>query len=97
MFYYRDPHLNFGDDLNAYIWERVLPRELLEAPATVLVGIGGVLSEEWLARYAGTTQTVIVLGTGTSYDRPPQRTEGWHFLAVRGPLTAELIGRPRPP
>ncbi|MBK1614242.1 hypothetical protein CKO44_12260 [Rubrivivax gelatinosus] len=94
LFYYRDPHLNFGDDLNTYMWKRVLPQEVQDAPNLLLIGIGSILSDEWLARYADTQQTVIVLGTGTSYDRPPRRTEGWHFLAVRGPLTAELIGRP---
>lgn len=94
LFYYQDPQLNFGDDLNAYLWPRVLPREVLDAPNLLVVGIGSILTEEWLARYAGTRQTVVVLGSGTSYDLPPRRVDGWHFLAVRGPLTAELIGRP---
>ena len=94
IFYYRGSKPNFGDDLNADLWPHLLPPEVLAAPDVVLVGIGSILSEEWLGRFGHDGERVIVLGSGTSYDLPPRRIADWTVLAVRGPLTADLVGRP---
>lgn len=94
VFYYRGSTLNFGDDLNADLWPYLLPPAAFATPDVVMVGIGSILSEEWLGGFGHDGQRVIVLGSGTSYDRPPARIADWTVLAVRGPLTASLIGRP---
>jgi succinoglycan biosynthesis protein ExoV len=94
IFYYRDPKRNFGDDLNRVLWSHVLPRRMLEADDVVLIGIGSILSEEWAGRFSRSKKKVIVLGTGTSYDLPPSDMSDWSILAVRGPLTAAVIGMP---
>lgn len=94
IFYYRGSKLNFGDDLNADLWPHLLPPEVVAAPDVVLVGIGSILTEEWLGKFGHDGERVIVLGSGTSYDLPPRRIGDWTVLAVRGPLTADLIGRP---
>lgn len=94
LFYYRGARPNFGDDLNAELWPHMFSRDVLDADDVILVGIGSILSEEWLGQFAGTPKKVIILGSGTSYDLPPRSIDQWSVLAVRGPLTAALIDRP---
>jgi succinoglycan biosynthesis protein ExoV len=91
--YYEDPVGNFGDDLNALIWPKILPRDVLDSDDVVLVGIGSLLDE---ARFRGRDiagRRVFVLGSGAAYGRLPDGCETWRYLAVRGPLTAALIGQ----
>ncbi len=92
--YHRDPNLNFGDDLNEVLWRQVLPPKVLNSERLVLVGIGSILNEEKLGKYAEDQRQVVVLGTGTSYGLPPRNLSRWLIKAVRGPMTAALIGRP---
>lgn len=94
LFYYRDPHRNFGDDLNAVLWPHILSARMYEADDLVVVGIGSILNEEWLERFTGGGERIVVLGTGTSYGAPPADVVNWSVLAVRGPLTAAMIGMP---
>lgn len=94
VFYYRDPKLNFGDDLNAVLWPRILPKEAFEADDFEVVGIGSILTQEYAGSLASSGKRVIVLGSGTSYDQPPIDIAKWDVLAVRGPWTASMIGMP---
>lgn len=94
LHYYRGKRPNFGDDLNAQLWREVLPAGVWEAPDAVLVGVGSILTGPGLAHLVEAGQQVFVLGTGTSYGGEPRQVEDWHVLAVRGPLTASVIGRP---
>jgi succinoglycan biosynthesis protein ExoV len=92
--YYKDAVGNFGDDLNELIWPRLLPEDVRAAPDTVLVGIGSLLDE---ARFRGVEtvgKRVFVMGSGAAYGRLPDGYERWTYCAVRGALTARLIGRP---
>lgn len=92
--YYRDPVGNFGDDLNELIWPRLIP-EIDRAPAdVVLVGIGSLLDADRFRDVATAGKRVFVLGSGAAYGRLPDGYRDWTYLAVRGPLTAKLIGRP---
>lgn len=93
--YYRDPKFNFGDDLNAVIWNTVLPERLWQAPDVVVVGIGSILNEATLGKYTGSGKRLIVIGSGTSYGQPPRNLADMHVLAVRGPHTAAVIGQPQ--
>lgn len=93
--YYRDPHYNFGDDLNAVVWPQVLSERLRSHPDIVLVGIGSILNETMVGRHTGRGKKVVVIGSGTSYGVPPQRLDELEVLAVRGPYTAAVIGKPR--
>lgn len=93
--YYRDPHHNFGDDLNAVVWPQLLSERLRAHPDIVLVGIGSILNETMVGKHTGRGKKVIVIGSGTSYGVPPQHLDELEVLAVRGPYTAAVIGRPR--
>jgi succinoglycan biosynthesis protein ExoV len=94
LVYYRDPIGNFGDDLNALIWEKLLPAHVFGAERTLLMGIGSIFNEHLapLSRTSG--KRVFVIGSGAGYGPLPPAWETWNILGVRGPLTAELIGRP---
>lgn len=92
--YYRDPVGNFGDDINELIWPRLLP-EMADAPDdVVLVGIGSLLDADRFRDVETAGKRVFVLGSGAAYGRLPDGYRDWTYLAVRGPLTAKLIGRP---
>lgn len=92
--YYRDPKFNFGDDLNAIVWDELLPDRLRQSPDVVIVGIGSILNEYTLGKYTGSGKRLIVIGSGTSYGAPPRELASMQVLAVRGPYTAAVIGQP---
>jgi hypothetical protein len=94
LVYYKDEKLNFGDDLNAVLWPHILSKRMYATENIAVVGIGSILNQERLGRFEKSSHEVIVLGSGTSYDVPPRQIHKWHVHAVRGPLTAELIGMP---
>jgi hypothetical protein len=89
LYYYRDPIGNFGDDLNAVLWPRLLGPLLDHDSAHLLLAIGTILSVKLpkAARYT-------VFGSGTGYSPPPSIDERWDVRFVRGPLTAKLLGLP---
>src|ERR1700722_12942019 len=95
LLYYKDAKGNFGDDLNEIIWRAVLPRQVYEVPDVVLVGIGSILNATMAPLSRTTGKRVFVLGSGASYGALPTGWETWSILAVRGPLTARLMGRRR--
>jgi succinoglycan biosynthesis protein ExoV len=93
--YYKDAVGNFGDDLNALIWPRLLPADVLAAPDAVMVGIGSLLDQVRFRDVTTAGRRVFVLGSGAAYGRLPDGYADWRYLAVRGRLTASLIGQPQ--
>jgi len=84
---------NFGDDLNRWIWNRILGIPLDVDHGTVLLGIGTVISRSMVPP----ADRYIVLSSGVGYDALPPDFGGpkWEILAVRGPLTAEILSLPQ--
>jgi succinoglycan biosynthesis protein ExoV len=78
---------NFGDDLNPWMWSRLLPGVLNDDNSEVFVGIGTVLNH-----LLNHSRGKIVFGTGTGYGDPPKIDERWRIYCVRGPLTARKLG-----
>lgn len=105
LFYCHIPAGNFGDDLNPYLWPRLLPdafsgtleyrpkspRSLEnDSPGTpVFVGIGTLIRGD-----LALGQAKHVLGSGFGYGLPPAQDGSWHYHYVRGPLTAAALGLP---
>ncbi|MGA7731197.1 MAG: hypothetical protein WCD37_07980 [Chloroflexia bacterium] len=89
LFYYRDPEGNFGDDLNAWLWPRLIPGLLDEDESTLFVGIGSILD-----RRIPQEPQKVVFGTGVGYGLLPVLDERWQICCVRGPLTARALGLP---
>jgi succinoglycan biosynthesis protein ExoV len=94
--YYRSPTGNFGDDLNAVLWRDVLPAACFGPDDTILLGIGSIFRDDFLSESATRGKRVFVLGSGAGTGPLPRLWPHprWRVLAVRGPLTARLIGQP---
>lgn len=89
LYYHRnkDGIPNFGDDLNPWLWKRLLPSELDEDPETMFLGIGTLLNDRLPAARAR-----VVFGTGFGIGGPPAVSPAWTFYAVRGPHSAKALG-----
>jgi succinoglycan biosynthesis protein ExoV len=89
LFYYQDPEGNFGDDLNAWLWPRLIPDLLDDDDDTLFVAIGSILD-----RRIPQEPQKVVFGTGVGYGLLPVLDERWQIWCVRGPLTARALGLP---
>ncbi|CAM5419639.1 hypothetical protein MAUB1S_07119 [Mycolicibacterium aubagnense] len=89
-FYWESAHGNFGDDLNLWLWDFLLPGFRDVHPDVLLVGVGTVLNQALLP--AGVKK--LVVGSGFGYGSLPDLSdrEEWDTRAVRGPLTAHKLG-----
>lgn len=88
--YYKGETPNFGDELNSYIWPKILPNDFLDDDgADLLIGIGSILWDSWPS-----SSIKHVLGSGYGgYTKIPDVTDGqWNIVFVRGPRTAAAIG-----
>jgi succinoglycan biosynthesis protein ExoV len=81
---------NFGDDLNGWLWPRLLGNLLDDRDDELWVGIGTVLHADWIPA----APRKIVCGSGCGYGPLPSIDDRWRFLAVRGLLTAQRLGLP---
>lgn len=91
-YYWESHHGNFGDDLNLWLWDWLLPGLRESHDDVMLVGVGTVLNPALLP--AGTRK--LVVGSGYGYGTPPDISDRneWDVRAVRGPLTADKLGLP---
>ncbi len=91
LHYYHARQGNFGDDLNGWLWDRLLPAGWDAGDNTLLVGIGTILD-----RTIPSAQKTVVFGSGAGYQSPPRGFGGttWQVLSVRGPLTAQILALP---
>lgn len=79
---------NFGDDLNAWLWPRVLGDAVRRRDDLALVGIGSILDE----RYRDLAGKKIVFGSGARRrSTVPKLDRSWDIRFVRGPLTAAAL------
>lgn len=89
-FYWKSHHGNFGDEMNRWLWDFLLPGFRDVHPDVLLVGVGTVLNRELLPQGG----RKLVVGSGAGYGMVPDisEAEGWDLRCVRGPLTAERLG-----
>ena len=90
LHYFEDPAGNFGDDLNPWLWRRLLPQLLDETDDELLVGIGTLLNHR-LPR----APRKHVLGSGYGYGAAPVVDDTWTVYALRGYDTARALGLSR--
>jgi succinoglycan biosynthesis protein ExoV len=89
LFYYRGSKgvTNFGDELNTWLWHRLLPGLLDDDDGTLFVGIGTLLNDR-LPR----ARETVVFGAGVGYGTGlPQTLRGWRIYCLRGPLSARAL------
>ena len=90
LYYYRDPRGNFGDDLNLWLWPRLLPGLLDSNADELLLGIGTLINTRVPA-----TSIKHVLGAGVGYGQVPVLDPTWKVRFLRGPLSCEALGLDR--
>jgi len=86
LHYFKADINNFGDDLNPWIWERVLPNFFDEDQSTLLVGIGTILHDK-----LPKADNYIVLGSGYGYGGKPTINDSWDIISVRGKETCKAL------
>ena len=102
LYYFKAAAGNFGDDLNGWLWDRLLPnvfdgtcyhrqsnREGNDNEDTLFVGIGTLLNEQ-----IPPSPRKIVFTSGAGYGHRPRIDKSWLFYAVRGPMTSAELGLP---
>ena len=69
---------NFGDDLNRWLWSRVLDFPLDVDDGTLVLGISTIISRSFIPF----AKRYIVLSSGVGYDAPPQDfgCSKWKFV-----------------
>ncbi len=79
---------NFGDELNPWMWRKLLGDYVVSESDTVLAGIGTLLNE----RFPRARRT-LVFGAGVGFGSGvPRVDDSWTFYCVRGPLSAQALG-----
>jgi hypothetical protein len=92
LVYFRGHVPNFGDELNPYMWDRLLPPGLLdEDDSELFLGIGSILFDTYPA---GPRKYVMGSGYAGYTGLPPVRDGSWDVVFVRGPRTAASLGLP---
>lgn len=89
LFYYRhrDGMGNFGDDMNLWLWDKLVPGILNDDDSTIFVGIGSILNDN----IPEATRTVV-FGSGVGYGKGhPLIDSSWKIYCVRGPLSAAAL------
>ena len=94
LIYYKDPHGNFGDDLNEWIWDHLLPGWQRWDGSTSLLGVGTLLNKKRLDPLRD--RNLLIVGSGVGYGSVPvlPLPAGWDVRSVRGPQSARLLGLP---
>ncbi len=101
LYYYKDPRGNFGDDLNEWLWPRLIGDLIkhdhpylayndvsqTDESDTLFIGVGSLLNTNVPAE-----PRKVVMGAGVAYGEPPKVDDKWSIYAVRGPRSAEAMG-----
>lgn len=92
LYYYKSKEGNYGDDLNMWLWKRLLPQAFSSDGEVLFCGIGTILNQD----IPPVPRRRIVFSSGTGYGHPPEGfgDENWKIISVRGPLSAEILNLP---
>ncbi|KOC89220.1 polysaccharide pyruvyl transferase family protein [Winslowiella iniecta] len=90
--YFKAPEGNFGDDLNDWLWQDLLPGVFDNDESFRFAGIGTIISANLPA-----AKNWVVFSSGVGYGIPPANfgDASWNILSVRGPLSAHVLGLPK--
>lgn len=88
--FYSGPVPNFGDELNVFMWDKLLPKGFLDDDASELfVGVGSII---WDTYSSQARKHVIGSGYGGYTAAPDVKDGSWQVAWVRGPLTTQTLG-----
>lgn len=88
---YPDGRQNFGDYLNLWLWDKLLPNILDEDKTTAFVGLGTLINDA-LPRRTSKAKKRVIFSTGAGYEaKMPTIDDSYFVYCVRGPISAQLI------
>lgn len=87
LYYYRGYKPNFGDDLNAWMWPKLMPGIWDDSTEEIFLGIGSIIFDSFPQ-----AARKVVFGAGYGgYTPLPVIDENWKFYFVRGIHTARAV------
>ena len=93
--YYKLPNgeRNFGDNLNPWIWDQLIPDVLDNDESVAFVGIGSLINDGLPYRTRHASKKVI-FGTGVGYGKSTEvkLDESYKIYCLRGSLSAKALG-----
>lgn len=85
---------NFGDELNTWLWQQLIPGVLDEDESIAFLGMGTLLNN-LVAQRLPNAKHIVVFGSGVGYgDSLPIIDNNWTIYCVRGPLSAQALNLP---
>ncbi len=91
---YPDGRQNFGDYLNLWLWEKLIPNVLDEDERTAFVGLGTLINDS-LPRRTPRALRRVIFSTGAGYEKGmPDLDDSYRIYCLRGPLSAKAIDMP---
>ena len=85
--------LNVGDDLNPWLWPKLLGDILGESDECYFLGIGTILTKDRINNQLKNAKEIVIFSSGTwGQDSCPVLTENCKVYGVRGPSTARYLG-----
>lgn len=96
LYYYKLPDgvKNFGDELNPWLWQKLLPGVMDDDDRQIFVGIGTLINDGMVRRTAKAQQRII-FGTGVGYGKAiPTVDPTFKIYCLRGPLSAKALEVP---
>lgn len=88
LIYYKSETGNFGDDLNPFLWNKLIP-DFSEIRSDInFIGIGSILMDKFL----DVEKTNLIFGSGSrNFLYRPDKKYNLDIRFVRGPLTAKSL------
>lgn len=84
-------NLNFGDDLNLWLWPQILGDYLNQDDDIIFMGIGTIINQKRYVKYLSHARKIVLFGSGASIGALPTIDEQWVVYGVRGPDTARRL------
>lgn len=82
---------NFGDELNSWLWNKLVPKIKTKGNSSSIVAIGTLLNKQRMSSLKS-SKKIAIFGSGTGYGIYPQKQNNWKIYFVRGPKTANALG-----
>lgn len=91
LIYYKQA--NFGDALNLWMWQKLIPNIFDDDSSVAFMGLGTLLNESYQRRVQKANQKII-FSTGVGYGKILQLDSSYTIYCLRGPLSAQALQVP---